>query len=58
MKITFNLILIVLVFFAIASGVAKVMLMQQDVDFFGQYGFSNFILIVFGAVHLLGGVPG
>lgn len=30
--------------------------MQQDVDFFGKYGFTNTILIAYGAVQLLGGI--
>lgn len=56
MKIFFNVILVILVFLAISSGVTKVMLMQQDVDFFGQYGFTNSILIIYGAIQVLGGV--
>ena len=34
----------------------KIMLMPQDVDFFGQYGFTNPILIAFGVSQLIGGV--
>ena len=30
--------------------------MPQDVDFFGQYGFTNPILIAFGVSQLIGGV--
>lgn len=45
----------VLTFLAISSGITKVMLMQQDVEFFGKYGFSNPILIGYGAVQLIGG---
>lgn len=55
MKIFFNLILVILIFLAVSSGVTKVMLMQQDVEFFGQYGFTNPILIVFGIIQLFGG---
>ena len=32
------------------------MLTQQDVEFFGKYGFSNSILIGFGLAQLLGGL--
>ena len=32
------------------------MLMPQDVDFFGQYGFSNPILIAYGLIQLAGGL--
>jgi len=30
--------------------------MPQDVEFFGEYGFSNPILMAYGAVQLIGGV--
>jgi hypothetical protein len=56
MKIVFTAILAVLVFLAVSSGITKIALMQQDVDFFGKYGFTNPILIAFGAVQLTGGV--
>ena len=56
MKIFINVILIILMFLAISSGVSKVMLMPQDVEFFGQYGFTNSILIVYGVIQLLGGI--
>ena len=41
---------------AISSGVTKIALMQQDVDFFGKYGFTAPILIAFGVIQLIGGV--
>ncbi len=56
MKVLMNIILVILVFLAIASGVSKMMLMQQEVEFFGQYGFSDFILVIFGVIQLLGGI--
>ena len=43
-------------FLAIFSGVTKIALMQQEVDFFGKYGFSNPILIAYGATQLIGGL--
>lgn len=43
-------------FLAISSGVTKIALMPQDVEFFGRYGFSNPLLIAFGATQLIGGV--
>lgn len=48
--------LIVLVVLAVSSGVTKIILMPQDVEFFGKYGFTNPILIVYGAAQLVGGV--
>ena len=56
MKITFTIILVILTFLAISSGMTKVMLLQQDVEFFGRYGFSDAILMAYGAVQLIGGV--
>ena len=56
MKILFNVILAVLVFLAVSAGITKIMLMQQDVEFFGKYGFTNPILIIYGVVQLLGGI--
>ena len=55
MKVAYRIILVILTFLAISSGITKVLLMQPDVDFFGQYGFSNTILIVYGTVQLIGG---
>ena len=55
-KIVFTIILVILMFLAISSGITKIVLMQQDVDFFGKYGFSNPILIAYGTVQLIGGV--
>ncbi len=56
MKTVTTIILVVLILLAVSSGVTKVMLMQQDVDFFGKYGFSNPILITYGILQLVGGV--
>ena len=55
-KILFTIILAILIFLAVSSGVTKVALMQQDVEFFGKYGFSNPILIIYGLVQILGGI--
>ena len=56
MKIVTTIILVVLVLLAVASGVAKMLLMEQDVNFFGKYGFSNPMLIAFGLAQVLGGL--
>lgn len=55
MKIAFTILLVALTFLAIFSGITKVMLMQREVDFFGQYGFSNTILVIYGTVQVIGG---
>ncbi len=48
-------ILAILALLAVSSGITKILLMPQDVDFFGKYGFSNPLLIAYGSVQLLGG---
>ena len=49
-------ILAILTLLAVSSGITKILLMPQDVNFFGKYGFSDPILIAFGSVQLLGGL--
>lgn len=56
MKVVSMIILIVLFLLAVSSGITKIMLMQQEVDFFGQYGFSDPILMGFGLIQLVGGL--
>ena len=55
MKIFLIVVLVVLVFLAISSGVTKVLLMEQDVNFFGKYGFTKSILVGFGIAQIIGG---
>ena len=56
MRLASTIILILLMVLAISSGLTKVALMEQDVEFFGKYGFSNPVLIAFGATQVIGGV--
>lgn len=56
MKTVSIIILVILTLLAVSSGITKILLMQQDVDFFGKYGFSDPIIIAFGFVQLLGGL--
>lgn len=46
----------ILVFLAVSSGITKILLMPNDVEFFGKYGFTRALLVVFGAAQLVGGV--
>ena len=55
MKIAYTIILVILTFLAVSSGTTKILLMQQDVEFFGQYGFSNMVLMIYGIVQVSGG---
>ena len=56
MDIFLKVILAILIFLAVSSGVTKIMLMPQEVDFFSNYGFTNPILIAYGAAQLIGGI--
>jgi len=56
MKIFFYVVLTILTLLAVSSGMTKILLLQQDVDFFGKYGFTNPILMAYGAIQLLGGI--
>lgn len=56
MKLFSKIVLVVLIVLAISSGITKILLMQQEVEFFGKYGFSDPILIAYGATQLIGGV--
>ena len=56
MKIAFSILLVLLTALAVLSGVTKITLMPNEVEFFGQYGFSNPMLIAFGAAQLIGGI--
>ena len=56
MSVLLKLNLAILVFLAVSSGVTKIILMPQDVEFFGLYGFTNPVLIAYGAIQLVGGI--
>ena len=56
MKAVSAIIVGILVLLAVSSGVTKILLMQQEVAFFGKYGFSNPILIAYGLTQLVGGL--
>lgn len=56
MKLVWTFILALLTFLAVSSGIPKIILMQQDVEFFGRYGFTDPILITYGAAQLIGGI--
>lgn len=56
MRIAFSIVLAVLILLALLSGFTKVALMEQDVDFFGRYGFSNSLLVIYGLSQIAGGV--
>lgn len=55
MKVVLTIVLVLLTLVAVFSGVTKVMLMQQEIEFFGRYGFSNAAIIAFGMAQLVGG---
>ncbi|MDH3616249.1 MAG: DoxX family protein [Gammaproteobacteria bacterium] len=55
MRLVWTIILVILTFLAVSSGIAKIVLLEQEVEFFSKYGFSNPILIAYGVVQLIGG---
>ena len=56
MKYVSAIVLVILIFLAVSSGITKMLLMEQEVDFFGKFGFSDPALIAFGLVQFVGGV--
>ena len=56
MNILLTVNLVILVFLATSSGITKIMLMPQDVEFFGGFGFTNPILMLYGASQIIGGI--
>ncbi len=56
MKMFLKVILTILVFLAISAGFTKIILMPRDVKFFGAYGFTNPMLIAYGAAQFIGGI--
>ena len=56
MKTLLQINLVILVLLAISSGVTKIILMPQEVQFFGSVGFSNLMLIIFGVSQVVGGL--
>ncbi len=56
MKVVSTAILVILVFLAVSSGTSKLMLMEQEVNFFIGNGFTRSTLMAFGFVQVLGGL--
>lgn len=56
MKIFKIIILILLVGLGVSSGLAKIMLIPGEMDFFKGVGFSQTLLILFGIIQLIGGI--
>jgi predicted MFS family arabinose efflux permease len=56
LKIVSVVILVLLIMLSLLSGISKVMLIQQEVDFFGSYGFSQTMIVVFGLAQVVGGI--
>lgn len=55
MRIAFSIVMAVLILLAVSSGVTKIMLMEQEVNFFGRYGFSNPLLVIYWLTQIAGG---
>lgn len=55
MKAVSVVVLLVLILLAVSSGISKILLMQQEVEFFGRYGFSIPAITIFGTIQVIGG---
>ena len=56
MQILLKVNLVILILLATSSGITKIMLMPQDAAFFGKYGFTDPLLITYGASQFIGGL--
>ena len=56
MKILLKINLAILVLLALSSGITKIMLMPQEIKFFGGAGFTNLMLIIYGVSQVIGGL--
>lgn len=56
MKVLYYVATLIIVLLAVSSGIAKIMLVEQEVSTFGQVGFSNPLLIAFGCTQLIGAI--
>ena len=56
MKSVKIIILIVLIALGISAGIAKVMLIPEELEFFTSVGLSETLLILFGVIQILAGI--
>jgi uncharacterized membrane protein YphA (DoxX/SURF4 family) len=55
-KIVTTLISAIIGLLSIAAGAAKIALVPEEVEFLGQFGFTNSLTIFFGIMQVLGGI--
>ena len=51
-----KIFLAILIVLSVASGITKVLLLPQDVEFFVRVGMTNGLLIFFGIVQIISGI--
>lgn len=56
MKTTVTILSVLVALLSIAAGAAKIMLVPDETQFLGQFGFTDFLIICFGSVQVLGGI--
>ncbi|MBT8101556.1 MAG: hypothetical protein KJO95_01220 [Gammaproteobacteria bacterium] len=56
MKLAFTIIAVLIGLLSIAAGGAKVALVPEEVEFLGQFGLTNALIIVFGTAQVLAGL--
>lgn len=56
MKIAITIVAVLIGLLSIAAGGAKVALVPEEVEFLGQFGLTNALIVVFGAIQVLAGL--
>ena len=56
MKVLTTLVLVVVIGLAVASGIAKILLMPEEVAFFSSVGLSETLIVLFGTIQVISAV--
>ena len=56
MKIIVNLVLVMLIFLALAAGMSKILLLPREVEFFATYEITPWMIKSFGVLQVVGGL--
>lgn len=56
MKILLKVNLVALTLLSITSGIAKIMLLPRELEFFEGAGFSSTLIVIYGVTQLAGGI--
>ena len=56
MKILNTVLLVLLIVLSLATGITKLIQMPEEMELFRNAGFSDILILIFGAVQVLGGI--